>query len=402
VTGFQLARLSLIRRWPATIIAVAALALVTFCSSLLISLLLTLGDPLAGIQTGCQLIVGPKSSHLGLLLRSNLMWERSDDIIPYTLHRPLRRDARVREVIPLYTFGEHEGQPLVGTGEEYLSLRFGSDAPVMTKGRWFARPGEAVLGRAAARSLGLKPGDEFRVSVSPSGYEEPEPLWTRDLTVTGVVDHGGRPMDSAILVDLETGWEYYRLALAGGWARNTQDEQAVTYFLVSIGEENIERALGLFHRQTVAQAVELDRELEQVRRLMGRGRMAAAGVCGAIILLAAFSLATLVNARFEVLRPDLGMLRALGYNRLALASWIFWEALLIAVAAVAVGAAAEGAVLRAIDIPTFMQFPGREIAWPTLWNAGVWLAVLGSSGLATVFPLLRLYSTDAHLALRSC
>jgi putative ABC transport system permease protein len=102
--------------------------------------------------------------------------------------------------IPLHLGRSLQREPVVGTTLDYLDLR----GLVPAAGRNFATLGECVLGAAAARRLGLRPGDS---AMSDAG--DPHDLAASPpirLEIVGVLAPTGTPDDDAVFVDLKTAW----------------------------------------------------------------------------------------------------------------------------------------------------------------------------------------------------
>jgi len=144
MNGFHLAWLSLWRRKPATVVAIAALTLITLASSLVVSILTPLAQPLDELRTEYNLIIGPKSSNLGILLRSLLLWQPDEELIPYSLGRVLRHRQLAEHIVPLHFVTNYLGSPVIATHREYLERPEQFDRPRLiqprNRRRWSRKP----------------------------------------------------------------------------------------------------------------------------------------------------------------------------------------------------------------------------------------------------------------------
>lgn len=255
------------------------------------------------------------------------------------------------------------------------------------------------MGIEAAKRLNFDIGDTFLLQASPKEWKLSEPLWEQTLKIVGLIDHPSNVQDNVILVNLETSWDYYRKVHSVGLLRDTQDNKAVTYLMVSLGADQIDPSERLLHRGSVAQVINTREEINRLRQISDRGMVVLGILCWGVILLAAFGLSVLMNTRYESLKPDLGLMRALGYEKFRIASWIFWEGLFIAIASVTVAFGIEAILINWIDVSALWEWKVSPAPWPHFWNYTVWASVLGASFLAVGIPMFRLYTTDIRDAM---
>jgi putative ABC transport system permease protein len=397
MTGLRLAWLSLMRRKAGTAVVVFCLALAALASSALVTLLRPLHGSLYAINTGFEIIVGPKSSRLGILLGSAQMWNRTEDIIPFSIARALNHLIEPEHIVPLLTFAEYEKSPVIATDDHYFDRPRHLPKVRLRAGQWFEGSGQAVVGVEAAKRLGFEPGDQLTIQAAPSAYQGEEPFWEETLEVSGIFEDPQPTRNEAILVSMGSGWDYYRQALAEGFARETQNNQATTYLLVSTTPEKIDETLRLLQRNSVAQAIDARSSIHRLQKMLARGESVLTLLCACVVALAAFGLSVLINTRYEALRPELGLLRALGYSRWRVASWMLWEAVLIAVMSVIASVVIEWLLflLAAGQVEAL-----RDVIWPSGWNIAVWAGLLLAAILAAVVPLGRLYIHNVQTSMR--
>ncbi|MFN3311966.1 MAG: ABC transporter permease [Hyphomonas sp.] len=109
-------------------------------------------------------------------------------------------DSGLADAIPLYTGFSTRGVPVVGTSVDYFDFR--QLRP--DRGRSLAQIGEAVVGAAAARRLGVAPGDT--IITDPRTLFDLAGAYPLELTVAGVLAPTGSADDAAVFVDVNTAW----------------------------------------------------------------------------------------------------------------------------------------------------------------------------------------------------
>ncbi len=150
------------------------------------------------------LLVGPAGSRFDLAFAA--LWFRPTELdpVPYSVLQDLEHPDVL--LLPLHARAsvrldpDRPPTPLVATTPEYLEFR--GLRPAVGTAPLLA--GDAVLGAAAARRLGLAVGD--RVFTSPLDLYDITLPPTIELTITGVLAETGTPDDEAIFTPLATAW----------------------------------------------------------------------------------------------------------------------------------------------------------------------------------------------------
>ena len=144
-------------------------------------------------------LVGAAGSRFDLVL-AGLHWRVTDiPPMPLAVVEEIRAEPGV-QAIPVHVRFRARGEPIAAVPFEYFEFRRLGAA----EGRLVAGLGEAVLGAAAARRLGLRPGDEL-MSDQLRSYDITGPS-SVTLQVVGVLGETGTPDDAGVFVDLETAW----------------------------------------------------------------------------------------------------------------------------------------------------------------------------------------------------
>ncbi len=145
------------------------------------------------------LLIGPKGSAIDLTLASLYFLPQQLEPLKYLTHKQTRA-LRHGTAIPLHTRFTAGDAPLVGTSLNYFEQR----GLEVSDGRLFTRLGDCVLGAEIAARRGLKVGDH--VISSPENVFDLAGTYPLKMRVTGILEAGHSPDDSAIFIDLKTAW----------------------------------------------------------------------------------------------------------------------------------------------------------------------------------------------------
>jgi len=185
-------------RWK-TLILVLSVTLIAFLPVGLNVLVEQSATQLTARAGNTPLIVGAPGSRLELTLNTLYF----DGATPPAL--PLAESARLRstglaQTLPLNVRYRVRSQPVVGTTLEY----FGYRNLEVAAGRLMVMLGEAVLGAAAARELGVTVGDT--VISSPETVFDLAGVYPLKMRVVGILAPTMSADDNAVFVDLKTSW----------------------------------------------------------------------------------------------------------------------------------------------------------------------------------------------------
>ena len=185
--------------WGKTAILVASIALIIFLPAGLRVLVGQSAEALTARADATPLLVGARGSALELALAS--LYFEGDPPEPTTYAEVERVGATgLARAIPLHLGFRAREHPIVGTTLAYLDFR----GLRVAEGRRMAVLGECLLGAAAARELGLAPGDSL-VS-SPETVFDLAGVYPLKMRVVGVLAPAHTPDDRAVFVDLKTAW----------------------------------------------------------------------------------------------------------------------------------------------------------------------------------------------------
>ncbi|MEH6583931.1 MAG: ABC transporter permease [Halioglobus sp.] len=145
------------------------------------------------------LIIGAPGSPLELSLGSLYFRSKTTSTLPYSELAELNNTGLAR-AIPLYYRFRSQDHPVVGTNPDYFEYR----GLRITAGRQGALLGEAVIGAAVAKSMGIGVGDH--VITSPESVFDLAGVYPLKMPVVGVLAPSLSPDDEAIFVDIKTSW----------------------------------------------------------------------------------------------------------------------------------------------------------------------------------------------------
>lgn len=163
--------------------------------------------------TGIDLIVGPRSGELELLLSSALLKRPARNAISAETWRYIESKSDVEWALPISLGDNHQGFPVIGTSPEFLEqFRYGrSQSLTFHEGSGFEEVLEIVIGSEVAKTFGYSLGDEIYLQhgLSADSFYEHE----QSFRVVGVLEASKTVLDRALFVRLEAisyihlGWE---------------------------------------------------------------------------------------------------------------------------------------------------------------------------------------------------
>jgi putative ABC transport system permease protein len=197
--AFALALSNLAFRRGRAVTLVVALGLVIALPAALNVVLERASRSLAARAEATPLVAGTEGSELDLTVAS--LWFVPPAPREFAAGKLARLGGDgLATAIPLHLGQSLQREALVGTTLDYLDFRGLS----LAAGRPFATLGECLLGAAAARRLGLKPGDSAMTDAGdPHDLAASPPI---RLEIVGVLAPTGTPDDDAAFVDVKTAW----------------------------------------------------------------------------------------------------------------------------------------------------------------------------------------------------
>jgi putative ABC transport system permease protein len=231
-------------RWKTTIL-VLSVTLIIFLPVGLNVLVEESATQLTARAGSTPLVVGAKGSRLELTLNSLYF----DGAIPAPLdfsEAAKLRATGLAQSIPLNVRFRVRSQPVVGTTLDYFRFRGLSVA----SGRPLVTLGEAVLGAAAARELGVGVGDA--VISSPETVFDLAGVYPLKMQVVGILAPTMTADDNAVFVDLKTSWIMQGL---GHGHQDLQATEAADYVISSSDKEIVANAAVVQYNEITAENI---------------------------------------------------------------------------------------------------------------------------------------------------
>jgi len=231
-------------RWKTTIL-VLSVTLIIFLPVGLNVLVEESATQLTARAGSTPLVVGAKGSRLELTLNSLYF----DGAIPAPLdfsEAAKLRATGLAQSIPLNVRFRVRSQPVVGTTLDYFRFRGLSVA----SGRPLVTLGEAVLGAAAARELGVGVGDA--VISSPETVFDLAGVYPLKMQVVGILAPTMTADDNAVFVDLKTSWIMQGL---GHGHQDLQAAEAADYVISSSDNEIVANAAVVQYNEITAENI---------------------------------------------------------------------------------------------------------------------------------------------------
>lgn len=157
----------------------------------------------AGTIAGTDLIVGPRTGSVQLLLYSVFRIGNPTSSMTWDSFQKVADHPRVAWAIPIALGDSHRGYPVLGTTTDYFDhYRHGRDRPlVFTEGHAFAGLHDAVIGADVAREQNYRLGDELVLghgtgSVSFIDHAD------QPFRVSGILARTGTPVDRTVHISL--------------------------------------------------------------------------------------------------------------------------------------------------------------------------------------------------------
>lgn len=395
-----------------------ALALVTISVAVSVLILLSVQQlrddarrSFSNALSGVDLIVGPRGSATELMLYSVFQLGRPSRNMGYAGFQEIQTMPQVRWAVPIQLGDTYQGHPVLGTTAT-LFTEFKSQGQGLSwaHGRAFGNPQlqvaalkEVVLGAEVARRFGHQLGDQLVMTHGAGGGPEDTDHEDQPLTVVGILEPTGAPIDRSVLVNLETfeamhqGWG---LGISPRALQAAQAQQVVTLdaknlepvslSAVWVGLHNrsevfsVRRKIESINRDplmAVMPGVALD-ELWQVVKVVENTLVLVGLLVAASAML---SVAAVLLVAMAGRRKELAILRAMGVSPKAMLGYVLLEAVLVCFLGILLGELLSQGLMWAAQDLLRVQFgvlvqPG----WP---SAQAWLS-LGAVGIVAVLASL--------------
>lgn len=360
----------------------------------------------AATVSGTDLIVGPRSGPLNLLLYSVFHLGEPTASVSWSSFELVRRHPDVAWAVPLSLGDSHRGFRVMGTARGYFEhFRYGRREPLaFSSGRAFDDLHDAVIGAAVAEALGYGVGDAIELSHG-LGEVSFAPHADHAFRVAGILAPTGTPVDRLVIVSLEAvtaihfGWEggARASAAAAGGARAEQalQPERITAFLVGMNSRpavlQMQRALNE-HRGEPLTAVLPGVALAELWRLVGVADRALRAVAACVVLAGLLGMVATLLTGLNERRREMAVLRAVGARPAHVFGLLALESTFLALLGVLAGAGLAWGLL-AVASPTLGRHLGLSLApgLPGAYDYAIAAAVVAAGFLAGALPAWRAY-----------
>jgi len=400
---FGLAWAFLRRRWGQALLSVVVGALGVAAVETVIIAERELPQAAQRAFGGVDLVIGPKGSALDLVLCCVLHATDPRGLIPLKEGMELARNPMIAAAAPVALGDSYHGWRIVGTTPSILAVYHAR----LAQGSMWNAPLQAVIGSAAARALGLKPGDTLVGShgLSPGGEEHAK----FPYIVTGILAPTGAGLDRLILTDIQSVYVIHsdpddaeEAARGQGGPTGFGPPAAsviVAAFRSPVAMASLPRMIDASERFSAASPA------METARLARAGRPVIVAVMAIGVLFAAIAAATAATALAAAMSGrarDLALLRALGAHPWEIAAIAVTESCMLAVAALVVGIATV-AVLAPWGAALLAERDGLVL---TIIPNGGDMAVLAGGALAAALvagavPALRAARASIETVLKA-
>ncbi len=277
--------------------------------------------------SGTDLIVGARTSPVQLLLYSVFRIGDATANLDYASYQKISRHPTIAWAVPISLGDSHRGYRVVGTSEAFFEhIRYGRDQALeFSAGGPFARRFDAVIGAEVARGLNYQLGTSMVIAHGTrddglSGHD------TLPLTVVGVLEPTGTPVDRAVHVSLEAieaihvGWET-GVRVQGAELDATEAEQAelhpesISAFFLGLKRRSdaltLQRAINGFPDEALS-AILPGVALNSLWGLFGGVELGLLGVAAMTVVTGLIGMVVGLTSTLNERRREMAILRSVG------------------------------------------------------------------------------------------
>lgn len=356
-------------------------------------------DSFAAGISGTDLIVGPRTGSIQLLLHAAFHLGLPTHTLKTSSAELLARDPAVAWVLPIALGDSYRGFPVVASTPAYLErVRQRDGDPLrLASGRAFAGLFEVVLGAEVAARQGHRLGDRLVLSHG-DGQMAHNDHADLPFTVVGILAPSGTPTDRALLIDLRSMEALHHGGMAGlpperrAEALREADLQARTLSALRVGLKSraavfsVQRRVGAVAAEPLM-AVLPGVALDELWALVGAGETALRLTGGLVAAVSLAGLAAAMLGALESRRRELAVLRSLGAGPRRLLLLLGLESLGLSALGALLGAAAW-MLVRTLATPWVLAEHGVALGTGLMRpeELEVLGAVLAAGALAGLLP----------------
>ena len=389
-------------------IAVLSISVCVACGGILFRMSLLSHSRFDTLVKGPNAVIGAKAGGIEMLLGSLNLEGTYPDFIPGQLNQTLRQriafddgtsydPSSVQCLVPVVMFGRFSNYRVLGTDQDFFSQPRTVDAPELTSGEWFGPGEEVVVGEEIAHSRGLRVGDTLTAATWTSQNQQSTRLFR--LRIVGIFKAGSSSWNRACFSSLA---EAQRVFDSNAGLSNTLSTACPLHYLVAYVRPGGFRSLStVVNRRSVAEMISVPQQEEALERLTGIGVRLGLLTTTLVLLLGSLSVTGVMTARFDSMKIQLAVLRALGFSKSEIASWLLWEGTILGISSCILGAIGD-----ALVFPVLRTYLGSALPSPVIapshfyYSYPFWIATILGTTIAVLIPFLQFSHQDIHASLK--
>lgn len=369
----------------------------------------------ANTVSGTDLIIGARTGQTQLLLSSvfhigsmtnNMSWESFADISS----RP-----EVSWAVPISLGDSFQGLPVVATTNAYFEhFKYADKQPLeFSQGQPFASNEDVVLGADAAEKLSKAIGDDIIIAHGSGGISFSEHD-EHPLTVTGVLQRTGTPVDQAVLVTLHS----LEMIHSGGAGHDEEhnhnhehehndahaDEhehhgeapaESISAALLGLKAKplalRLQRQINTYDKEPLT-ALLPGMTLQELWKTLRVFEQALTAISAMVVLIGLLGMLTIMLASLRERRREMAVLRAVGAGPGTIFGLLLSEALLLTVVGAFSGLlllyGLQWSLAGVIQSQTGLIFTS---SWPSISEWWRIVLVIGAGFMLSLIPAWRAY-----------
>ncbi len=354
----------------------------------------------ANTVSGTDLIVGPRSGDVQLLLASVFHIGALNNSMSWRSYEELSQNRQVQWSVPISLGDSVSGMPVVATTVGYFQhFKYANQQSLqLLEGDWFKRTEQAVLGADAAEKLGYAVGDQLIIAHGTGGISFSEHSG-HPIDIVGILKRTGTPVDQSVYVDLET-----LEGIHGGESEHEAHDEhadhhhptdAISAALVGLKS----RQMALFMQRDIntaagepLTALMPGQTLQQLWKTLRVFEQALNGISAIVVVIGLLGMLTILLASLRERSREMAVLRAVGAGPGTLFTLLVTEAVLLTIVATASGLTLlyilQISLSGIIQQQTGLLF---ALQWPTVAEWWRMLFVVIAGFLMSLVPAWRAY-----------
>jgi putative ABC transport system permease protein len=360
----------------------------------------------AATVSGTDLIVGPRSGPLNLVLYSIFQIGEPTASVSWASFELVERHPDVAWAVPISLGDSHRGFRVMGTSRDYFEhFRYGRRVPLaFDAGQPFEDVHDAVVGATVAASLGYRVDDSIELSHG-LGEVSFAPHDDHPFRIVGILAPTGTPVDRLVLVSLQAvsaiheGWEGGARSLAAppdvDHAHDPSPPAKITAFLVGMKSRpavlQMQRALNEYAAEPLTAALP-GVALSELWRMIGVADRALRAVAACVVLAGLAGMVATLLTGLNERRREMAVLRAVGAGPGHVFTLLVLESTLLALLGAMAGALLASGLLAAAA-PWVEHQLGLSLSpgLPGAYDLAIGAAVVAAGFVAGTIPAWRAY-----------